>query len=96
MQQVPEELFSDVFSLNVPQQVAVLQKHVKDFSGEGQVQSLQAVSENIDILLDLLNREFNVEHVLEQSIYPFDDANGAVGYESSEPDDEKPVIVEDA
>ncbi|ORY81556.1 A1 cistron-splicing factor [Protomyces lactucae-debilis] len=91
MQQVPEDLFADFFALNVPQQVAVMQRNVKELMVGNGTSRLQGISENIEILLDFLHREFNVEHVTEQAVYPGDeDADSS----ESEPDDEKPVVVE--
>lgn len=87
MQQVSRDLYDDIFTLTLPRQLNALQRNMRDLDEEVPLQ----VKENLEILLDFLNREFGADedHVQQQLLFPLDDRD-----EVDEEDDEKPVVVE--
>lgn len=89
-EQLSHDLYGDVFSFALPRQLKKMQANITECEGVLPT----SVTDNLEILLDFLSREFGAEEDNGQQQNVYDAGDGLTETEGEEDDEEKPVIVE--
>ncbi|CCG84371.1 protein of unknown function [Taphrina deformans PYCC 5710] len=96
IEQVPEELYADIFELTLPRSLYALKSNLADISEDDPDAISSKVRDNLDSLIahHVRNAELEDDHAQLQAVYPSDEAGYEARKDESEDDDEAPVVVE--